>query len=46
VVFALREPPTFVDGDGASVMRAGGVDVVEINGLAEAVREVNRELVR
>jgi riboflavin-specific deaminase-like protein len=46
VVFALREPPTFVDGDGVSVLRAGGVEVVEIGGLGEAVREVNRDLVR
>ena len=44
VVFALREPPTFVDGRGAERLAAGGVDVVEVPELAEAVREVNRDL--
>ena len=45
VVFALREPPTFVDGDGAAVLEAGGVEVVEIAELADDARVVNRELV-
>lgn len=45
VVFALREPPTFVDGRGGSLLAAGGVDVVEVPELAGAVREVNRDLV-
>jgi riboflavin-specific deaminase-like protein len=44
VVFALREPPTFVDGHGAGLLRAGGVAVVEIGDLADGVREVNRDL--
>ncbi|MGH3881256.1 MAG: dihydrofolate reductase family protein [Actinophytocola sp.] len=44
VVFALREPPTFVDGRGAELLAAGGVEVVELPDLAPAVREVNREL--
>ena len=45
VVFALREPPTFVDGRGAELLAAGGVEVVEIPELAGAVREVNRDLI-
>jgi riboflavin-specific deaminase-like protein len=44
VVFALREPPTFVDGRGAERLAAGGVEVVELPELADRVREVNREL--
>jgi riboflavin-specific deaminase-like protein len=46
VVFALREPPTFVDGHGAGLLRAGGVSVVEIGELAGGVREVNAELMQ
>jgi riboflavin-specific deaminase-like protein len=34
VVFATREPPTFVIGDGLGVLTRGGVDVVEIPELA------------
>lgn len=45
VVFALREPPTFVDGDGVGALEAGGVEVVEVAGLADEVRLVNRDLV-
>jgi riboflavin biosynthesis pyrimidine reductase/pyrimidine deaminase RibD-like protein len=45
VVFALREPPTFVDGRGAERLAAGGVEVVELPELADRVREVNRDLV-
>jgi diaminohydroxyphosphoribosylaminopyrimidine deaminase/5-amino-6-(5-phosphoribosylamino)uracil reductase len=44
VVFALREPPTFVDGQGAGLLAAAGVEVVEIGELAGGVREVNRDL--
>jgi riboflavin-specific deaminase-like protein len=44
VVFALREPPTFVDGEGAARLRAAGVEVVELPELADAVRAVNRDL--
>lgn len=42
VVFALREPPTFVDGRGAEVLAGGGREVVEVAELADSVREVNR----
>jgi 5-amino-6-(5-phosphoribosylamino)uracil reductase len=45
VVFALREPPTFVDGRGAELLAAGGVEVVEVPDLGDAVRAVNRDLV-
>ncbi|HEY0448026.1 dCMP deaminase, partial [Actinophytocola sp.] len=44
VVFALREPPTFVDGEGAELLAAAGVEVVEVPDLADEVREVNRRL--
>jgi pyrimidine deaminase RibD-like protein len=42
VVFALREPPTFVDGEGLEELTTAGVTVVERPELADAVREVNR----
>ena len=41
VVFALREPPLFVDGRGAEILEEAGVEVVEIPDLAGLVREVN-----
>jgi riboflavin-specific deaminase-like protein len=44
VVFALREPPTFVDGRGAERLAGAGVEVVEVPELSDAVREVNRDL--
>jgi riboflavin-specific deaminase-like protein len=44
VVFALREPATFVDGEGAELLAASGVEVVELPELADTVREVNRRL--
>jgi len=42
VVFAYREPSTFVVGEGAEQLAAAGVTVVERPELAAAVREVNR----
>jgi riboflavin biosynthesis pyrimidine reductase/pyrimidine deaminase RibD-like protein len=42
VVFAYREPSTFVVGEGAEQLAAAGVAVVERPELADAVREVNR----
>ncbi len=42
VVFAYREPSTFVVGEGAEHLAAAGVTVVERPALAGAVREVNR----
>jgi riboflavin biosynthesis pyrimidine reductase/pyrimidine deaminase RibD-like protein len=44
VVFAAREPTTFVDGEGAELLAAAGREVVEVPELADAVREVNRHL--
>jgi diaminohydroxyphosphoribosylaminopyrimidine deaminase/5-amino-6-(5-phosphoribosylamino)uracil reductase len=44
VVFAWREPSIFVDCEGAELLRAAGVEVLEVPELAEGVREVNRHL--
>ncbi len=44
VVFAWREPSIFVEGRGAELLAAAGVDVVELPELAEQVRSVNRHL--
>jgi pyrimidine deaminase RibD-like protein len=44
VVFALREPPLFVDGRGAEVLAAAGVDVVELNVDATQVAAINAHL--
>jgi riboflavin-specific deaminase-like protein len=45
VVYALREPSTFVDGRGDELLRAAGVTVVEVEDLAPEVREVNNPLI-
>ena len=34
VVFAVREPPTFVDGTGFEVLTAAGVEVLELPEVA------------
>lgn len=44
VVFALREPATFVEGRGSDVLAAAGVTVVEVTQLADEVRGVNAHL--
>ncbi len=44
VVFAWREPTVFVDGEGTELLRAGGVEVVELPELAEAARLPNAHL--
>ena len=44
VVFALREPPLFVDCHGAELLAAAGVEVVELPALAPAVLAVNAHL--
>jgi pyrimidine deaminase RibD-like protein len=44
VVFAWREPPVFTAGDGAEQLRAAGVEVIEIPGLASRARAVNAHL--
>jgi riboflavin biosynthesis pyrimidine reductase/pyrimidine deaminase RibD-like protein len=42
VVFALREPSTFVVGEGAEELTAAGVTIVEYPALADQVRDANR----
>jgi diaminohydroxyphosphoribosylaminopyrimidine deaminase/5-amino-6-(5-phosphoribosylamino)uracil reductase len=44
VVIAWLEPPVFVPGGGAAVLRAAGIAVTEIPGLAAAARAVNAHL--
>jgi pyrimidine deaminase RibD-like protein len=44
VVFAWREPLLFTDGEGAEQLRAAGVEVIEIPGLAGRARAVNAHL--
>jgi diaminohydroxyphosphoribosylaminopyrimidine deaminase / 5-amino-6-(5-phosphoribosylamino)uracil reductase len=41
VVIAWLEPPVFAAGGGAGVLRAAGVTVVEVPGLAAEARAVN-----
>ena len=44
VVIAWLEPPVFVEGGGAGLLRAAGITVIEIPGLAPAARAVNAHL--
>jgi diaminohydroxyphosphoribosylaminopyrimidine deaminase / 5-amino-6-(5-phosphoribosylamino)uracil reductase len=44
VVIAWLEPPVFVAGGGAPLLRAAGVTVIEIPELAAAARAVNAHL--
>jgi diaminohydroxyphosphoribosylaminopyrimidine deaminase/5-amino-6-(5-phosphoribosylamino)uracil reductase len=44
VVFAWREPAVFVDCQGAEILAAAGVDVVELPEFAAAARSVNAHL--
>jgi diaminohydroxyphosphoribosylaminopyrimidine deaminase/5-amino-6-(5-phosphoribosylamino)uracil reductase len=44
VVIAWLEPPVFVQGGGAVRLRAAGITVTEIPGLAPAARAVNAHL--
>ncbi|GAA2107198.1 dCMP deaminase [Actinomadura alba] len=44
VVFAWREPSVFVEGKGAELLLARGVEVVEMPELALRAREPNRHL--
>jgi diaminohydroxyphosphoribosylaminopyrimidine deaminase/5-amino-6-(5-phosphoribosylamino)uracil reductase len=46
VVFAWREPSIFVDCEGAELLVAAGVEVVELSSLAEEVKEINAHLFR
>ena len=45
VVFAWREPRLFTDGEGAEQLRAAGVAVTEVPGLAARAQAVNAHLV-
>ncbi|TDP97281.1 deaminase [Labedaea rhizosphaerae] len=44
VVFAMREPATFVEATGANLLRAAGCAVVELPDLADGVRRTNAHL--
>jgi pyrimidine deaminase RibD-like protein len=44
VVFAMREPTLFVEGQGAEVLARAGVDVVERSEYADRVAEINAHL--
>lgn len=44
VVFAWREPDLFVDCEGAELLRAAGVEVIEVPELAALVKQVNAHL--
>lgn len=44
VVFAMREPPLFVDCHGVEDLEAAGVTVLEVADLAPRVRELNAHL--
>lgn len=44
VVYAWREPALFVPGDGDEILRAAGVEVVELPELAARAREPNLHL--
>jgi pyrimidine deaminase RibD-like protein len=44
VVFALREPPIFVGCEGVELLRAAGVEVVELREYAAEVVELNAHL--
>lgn len=44
VVFAMREPSTFVDCQGTEQLKQAGIEVVEIPSLAPLVAEINAHL--
>lgn len=44
VAYAMAEPATFVECQGARVLRENGLEVVEMTEFAAAVAEVNRHL--
>jgi diaminohydroxyphosphoribosylaminopyrimidine deaminase/5-amino-6-(5-phosphoribosylamino)uracil reductase len=46
VVIAWREPPVFVPGGGAELLRDAGITVVEVPELAAEARAVNAALLR
>lgn len=44
VVYALGEPPVFVDCHGAANLAAAGIEVVRIDELSQQVRDINAHL--
>lgn len=46
VIIAWREPPVFVPGGGAELLRDAGITVVEVPELAAEARAVNAALLR
>lgn len=44
VVYALGEPPVFVDCCGAAMLADAGIEVVHLPELAQQVREINAHL--
>jgi diaminohydroxyphosphoribosylaminopyrimidine deaminase / 5-amino-6-(5-phosphoribosylamino)uracil reductase len=46
VVFAMREPPVFVEGEGAQRLGRAGVDVLELDEEAPAVAQINAHLLK
>jgi 5-amino-6-(5-phosphoribosylamino)uracil reductase len=46
VVFAWREPSIFTEGRGAEQLRAAGVTVAELPGLAESAAAINAPVLR
>jgi pyrimidine deaminase RibD-like protein len=46
IVFAWREPDLFVDCLGAELLRAAGLEIVEIPDLAHLVRHTNEHLLQ
>jgi diaminohydroxyphosphoribosylaminopyrimidine deaminase / 5-amino-6-(5-phosphoribosylamino)uracil reductase len=44
VVFAMREPPVFVEGEGAERLAQGGVEVLELGEEAPFVARINAHL--
>ncbi len=45
VVFALREPPILADCRGAEMLASAGVEVIEMEALADVVRAINADLI-
>ena len=46
VVYALGEPPLFVECSGEGDLRAAGMEVIVLDEFAEQAREVNRHLLK
>jgi pyrimidine deaminase RibD-like protein len=44
VVFAMREPPVFVEGHGAGVLADAGIEVIELDADAPLVAQINAHL--